>query len=112
MEINKKNVSTILIHSDHDKICILEKYLRNDSILESLVSNFIDTSLQKQTTFSIEIFNKLKNNIKNDNLFNNIIELSICIINQTPYQINIENNDKNSKYIHYLKRFKTLQSLS
>jgi hypothetical protein len=101
--INMENSTTILIHREHDKVCILETYLNNDKKLETLVSNFIDYSIQKQTNKSTEIFNELKNTITNVNIFNTIIELSISIIDEIPYNLTIKINDKTCKYIQYIK---------
>ena len=104
MEINKENITTVLIHREHDKLCILETYLNGDTKLESLVSNIIDYSMQKQRNLFVDVFNELKNIINNDVLFNKIMEISMSIVNQTPYQFTIQVNDSNFKYIQYLKQ--------
>ena len=104
MEINNQKTTTVLIYREHDKVSILETYLNNDTLLETLVSNFIDYSIQKQSNKSIEIFNKLKHKITNIYLFNKIIELSISIVDQTPYKLNIKVNDKTCKYIEYINK--------
>jgi len=104
MEINKENITTVLIHREHDKLCILETYLNGDTKLESLVSNIIDYSMQKQRNLFLDVFNELKNIINNENLFNKIIEISMSIVNQTPYQFTMQINDSNVKYIQYLKQ--------
>jgi hypothetical protein len=66
MEINKENITTISIYREHDKLCILETYLNGDTKLESLVSNLIDYSMQKQRSLFVDVFNELKNIINND----------------------------------------------
>jgi len=90
--MEKRQYTTLYIHREHDKICILEKYLNNDILLESLVSNFIDHCIQKQTTLATECFNKLKLIVNNDT-FEIIINLSLSIVEQTPYSFTIELND-------------------
>lgn len=99
MEINKENITTVSINREHDKLCILETYLNGDTKLESLVSNIIDYSMQKQRNLFMDVFNELKNIINNYTLFNKIMEISISIVNQTPYQITMQVNDSNFKYI-------------
>jgi hypothetical protein len=84
--------SVVYIYREHDKICILEKYLNNDILLETLVSNFIDYCIQKQTNLANECFNKLKLIVNNDT-FEIIINLSLSIVEQTPYSFTIELND-------------------
>jgi adenine-specific DNA methylase len=104
MENNKENITTVSVYREHYKLCILETYLNGDAKLESLVSNIIDYSMQKQRNLFLDVFNELKNIINNENLFNKIIEISMSIVNQIPYQFTMQINDSNVKYIQYLKK--------
>lgn len=90
MDNHKSTV--VYIYREHDKICILEKYLNKDILLETLVSNFIDYCIQKQTNLANECFNKLKLLVNNET-FETIIQLSLSIVEQTPYRISFELND-------------------
>jgi len=100
--------TTVTIYREHDKICILEKYLNNDCLLETLVSNFIDHCIQKQTYLARDYFNKLKQKMNNEN-FETIIHLALSIADQTPYIATIEVNDNTTKIIEYLKDTKIQQ---
>ena len=102
--------TTVKIYREHDKICILEKYLNNNSLLESLVSKFIDHCIQNETYLAREYFNKLKQTINNNTIFETIIQLALSIAQQTPYSVTIEVNDNTTKIIDYLKDTK-IQSL-
>jgi hypothetical protein len=102
--------TTVTIYREHDKICILEKYLNNNSLLETLVSKFIDHYMQNQTYLATEHFNKLKLTINNNTIFETIIQLALSIAEQTPYSVTIEVNDNTTKIIDYLKDTK-IQSL-
>lgn len=90
--MDKHKSTVVYIYREHDKICILEKYLNNDILLETLVSNFIDYSIQKQIYLATECLNKLKMLVNNDT-FETIIQLSLSIVEQTPYRITFELND-------------------
>jgi hypothetical protein len=80
----------ICVTREHDKLCILEKYLNNNPLLESIVSNLIDSLIKKECKIACNYYNKLRSEIKDITLFNNIIQLSLSIVNQTPIKITIE----------------------
>lgn len=108
--MDQYTTTTVKIYREHDKICVLEKYLNNDSLLETLVSKFIDHCIQNQTYLETEHFNKLKQTINNNNIFEIIIELALSIVEQTPYSVTLEVNDNTTNIIDYLKDTK-IQSL-
>ena len=99
--MEQHTTTIVTIYREHDKICILEKYLNNDCLLETLVSKFIDHCIQKQTYLATECVNKLKLTA-NEN-FETIIHLALSIVEQTPYIATIEVNDNTTKIIEYLK---------
>jgi len=88
------NITTLIITREHDKLSMLEIYINNDKLLETLVSNYIDYSINKQYNLAIEHYKQIKEKITEPNLFKKIIKLSISIIKQTPYKIIIK-QDKN-----------------
>ena len=102
---NTTITTTVIIYREHDKICLLEAYLNNDILLETLVSKFIDHRIQKQTNTATEYFNKLKLTVNND-LFEKIIQLSLSIVEQTPYKLIIEVNDNTTKFVDYINDIK------
>ena len=108
--MDQYTTTTVTIYREHDKICILEKYLNNDGLLETLVSKFIDHCIHNQTYLAREHFNKLKLKINNNTIFETIIQLALSIAEQTPYIAKIEVNDNTTNIIDYLKDTK-IQSL-
>jgi hypothetical protein len=105
--MEQRATTTVTIYREHDKICILEKYLNNDCLLETLVSKFIDHCIQKQTYLAREYFNKLK--LTSNENFETIIHLALSIVEQTPYIATIEVNDNTTTIIEYLKDTKIQQ---
>jgi hypothetical protein len=111
MDTNKKNTTTIYITREHDKICLLEKiikYVTNNIniehtiILETIISNLIDSfALKEEDNINIYL-NILKNSIKEQEILDIIIELSIAISIQKPYALTIEVNNQTNKYIKYI----------
>ena len=102
--MEQHTTTIVTIYREHDKICILEKYLNNDCLLETLVSKFIDHCIQKQTYLATECVNKLKLTA-NEN-FETIIHLALSIVEQTPYKLTIEVNDNTTKFIDYINDIK------
>jgi len=57
MSLNdSKNV--ICITREHDKLCILEKYLNNNLFLETIVSNLIDALIKKECKIACNYYNQ------------------------------------------------------
>lgn len=103
MDHNKENITAISVTREYDKICFLESYLKQDSCLESIVSNLIDSFIQQNQDLSQVLLNTLKIQINNSKLFDKIIQLVFSIVYQTPYVITIEVNDKTNNLIKYLE---------
>lgn len=102
MSLNDSN-NVICITREHDKLCILEKYLNNNLFLETIVSNLIDALIKKECKIACNYYNQLRSEIKDMTLFNNIIQVSISIVNQTPIKTTIESMSLCSKDLtHYL----------
>jgi len=96
MSLNESN-NVICVTREHDKLCILEKYLNNNPFLETIVSNLIDSLIQKECKIACNYYNQLRREIKDINLFNNIIQVSISIVNQTPIKTTVESMSLCSK---------------
>jgi hypothetical protein len=97
MDTNKENNKVVLIKREHDKICILENIIKNINDkciteIETIISNLIDSIIDKQNNVQNYV-NILKKYINQENIINIIVDLSISIANQTPYQMSIKNND-------------------
>ena len=96
METNKENKQVILVKREHDKICILENIIKNSknindkciSNIETIISNLIDSIIDKENNVQHYV-NALKQYINQPNILDVIVELSISIANQTPYQMTI-----------------------
>jgi len=89
------DTNIVLIKREHDKICILENIIKNNNDkcineIETIISNLIDSIIDKQTNIQ-HFVNALKKHINQPNIIDIIVELSISIANQTPYQLTIKN---------------------
>jgi hypothetical protein len=87
---NSDLTNIICVTREHDKVCILEKYLNNNLFLESVVSNLIDSLIQEDCKLACIYYNKLRNEINDVNLFSNVIQLSLSIAKQTPIKATID----------------------
>ena len=96
MDTNKEKNQVVLIKREHDKICILENIIKNSknindkciSNIETIISNLIDSIIDKENNVQHYV-NALKQYINQPNILDVIVELSISIANQTPYQMTI-----------------------
>ena len=93
METNKENKQVVLIKREHDKICILENIIKNVNDkciteIETIISNLIDSIIDKENNVQ-HFVNALKQYINQPHILDIIVELSISIANQTPYQMTI-----------------------
>ena len=93
METNKENKQVVLIKREHDKICILENIIKNINDkciteIETIISNLIDSIIDKENNVQ-HFVNALKQYINQPHILDIIVELSISIANQTPYQMTI-----------------------
>lgn len=106
MNNNTNNTNTIIvsIYREDDKLSVLEYILNQNPYLETLVSNYIDYSIQQQYNLANENCNELNKIINNTQLFNKIIQISQSIIHETPYKLTIVNNEHSAKLIAYLKK--------
>ena len=96
MDTNKENNKIVIIKREHDKISILENIIQNINDkcipeIETIISNLIDSIIDKQNKIP-HFENILKKYVIQPNILNIIIELSISIANQTPYQMSIKND--------------------
>ena len=98
------NKTIVYAYNEYDKLSILEYFIGRNPVFETLVSNYIDYSIEKQENLTIETRNELYTSIKNTPLFNIIIEISHSIIHQTPYIFSIETNEETTKIINYLNK--------
>lgn len=96
-----QNKIIVTITRDHDKICILEKLLNKNPVLESIVSNYIDSIVEQDEQLKKQLFDKLTNKISDDQLLCKIIYLSISIANQTPFKLLLEDNEQTKLLIEY-----------
>ena len=93
MDTNKENNKVVLIKREHDKICILENIIKNINDkciteIETIISNLIDSIIDKENNVQ-HFVNALKQYINQPHILDIIVELSISIANQTPYQMTI-----------------------
>ena len=93
MDTNKENNKVVLIKREHDKICILENIIKNVNDkcitdIETIISNLIDSIIDKENNVQ-HFVNALKQYINQPHILDIIVELSISIANQTPYQMTI-----------------------
>ena len=73
---------------------MLEYYLNNDNILESIVSNLIDFYIDKKYKLAQECFLLLKTKISDSKIFNKIIKISLSIASQKPLNIDLDDKYK------------------
>jgi hypothetical protein len=90
------DTNIVLIKREHDKICILENIIKNNNDkcineIETITSNLIDSIIIDKQTNIQHFVNALKKHINQPNIIDIIVELSISIANQTPYQMSIKN---------------------
>jgi len=111
MENNKENFTTLSIVREYDKLCILENIIKhqqhnNDSIriLESIISNFIDSMISNQENNRQLYLNLLNQYIHEPKILNFTIELCISIAKDIPTFITVEINQNNSKFINNFKK--------
>ena len=93
MDTNKEKNQVVLIKREHDKICILENIIKNVNDkcitdIETIISNLIDSIIDKENNVQ-HFVNALKQYINQPHILDIIVELSISIANQTPYQMTI-----------------------
>ena len=94
MDTNKEKNQVVLIKREHDKICILENIIKNVNNkcitdIETIISNLIDSIIIDKQTNIQHFVNALKQYVNQSNILDIIVELSISIANQTPYQLYI-----------------------
>ena len=94
MDTNKEKNQVVLIKREHDKICILENIIKNVNDkcitdIETIISNLIDSIIIDKQTNVQHFVNALKQYINQPHILDIIVELSISIANQTPYQMTI-----------------------
>lgn len=94
---------TIIIVREHDKLCILETLLNNDTNLEKIVSNFIDYSIENKDNQKIYCFNLMKDIIQDTKSLEIIINLATSIAQDTSVELPIymvNNCDDIIKYVN------------
>jgi|LauGreDrversion4_2_1035121.scaffolds.fasta_scaffold330444_2 hypothetical protein len=99
-----QNKINVIITKEYDKICILEKILNKNNLLETLVSNYIDSIINQDEQLKTQLIIKLTNKINDEVLLYKIISLSMSIANQTPFKLLLEDNEKTRLYIEYLNQ--------
>ena len=100
MDTNKEKNQFVLIKREYDKICILENIIKNIknnndkciSEIETIISNLIDSIIIDKQNNIPHYVNTLKKYINQPNILDIIVDLSISIANQTPYQMSIKND--------------------
>jgi hypothetical protein len=85
------------ITREHDKLCILEKLLNNNTELESIVSKLIDSYIQDDSQITKLLITQLIVKINDSSLLYKIIYISSSIAKQTPLQI--ITNDNNTELL-------------
>jgi hypothetical protein len=98
---NKLNA---ILTREHDKLCILEKMLNKNKLLETLVSNYIDSIINQDEQLKTQLIIKLTNIVNENILLYKIISLSMSIANQTPFKLLLDDNEKTRLYIEYLNQ--------
>jgi hypothetical protein len=96
MDTNKEKNQVVIIKREHDKICILENVIKNINDkcineIETIISNLIDSIIDKENNIQ-HFVNTLKKHIIQPHILDIIVELSMSIANQTPYQMSIKND--------------------
>lgn len=102
------NTTVISITTQHDKICLLEQFIKHINIesttLEKIVSNFIDAVTEKCEK-NVQIYlDLLKDYINNKNLLECCIQLSISISENIPILVTLEVNNNTKKYIYLIEK--------
>ena len=97
MDTNKEKNQVVLIKREHDKICILENIIMNNNDkcitqIETIISNLIDSIIIDKENNIQHFVNALKQYINQPKILEIIVELSISIANQIPYQMSIQND--------------------
>ena len=97
MDTNKEKNQVVIIKREHDKICILENVIKNINDkcineIETIISNLIDSIIINKENNIQHFVNTLKKHIIQPHILDIIVELSISIANQTPYQMSIKND--------------------
>ena len=97
MDTNKEKNQVVLIKREHDKICILENIIMNNNDkcitqIETIISNLIDSIIIDKENNIQHFVNALKQYINQPKILEIIIELSISLANQIPYQMSIQND--------------------
>ncbi len=97
MDTNKEKNQVVIIKREHDKICILENVIKNINDkcineIETIISNLIDSIIINKENNIQHFVNTLKKHIIQPHILDIIVELSISIANQTPYQMSIQND--------------------
>ena len=100
----KTETITVTVIREHDKLCILEKWLNNDTELENIVSKYIDYSIQDDHPNKMKCFHQIKNKITDLTLLAKIIKLSSSIAFQTPYQLTIETSNNVDEIVQYFNQ--------
>ena len=103
MQANNKT-KIISIIREHDKLCILENLINNDTNLEKIIKDFIDHIINHDDINKFVSLNLLKEYLKNFNLFSKIIQLSCSIAYETPYVLSIPNNNAFDSITIYLNK--------
>lgn len=98
------NTNSVTIIREHDKLCILEKWINGDSELENFVSKYIDYCIQNDDNNKKIYVYQIINKINDITLLAKIIKLSESIAFQTPYQINVDNISEYNNLIQYLNQ--------
>ena len=97
MDTNKEKKQVVIVKREHDKICILENIIKNINDkcinhIETIISNLIDSIIIDKENNVQHYVNALKQHINQPHILDIIVELSISIANQTPYQLTIQND--------------------
>jgi hypothetical protein len=94
----------ITITREHDKLCILQKWLNNNPTLETIVSNYIDGCSQSNQYNIMKYLRQMKENVSDITHLYNIIKLSRSIAFQKPYQITLDETKDMGKLVKYLEQ--------
>ena len=96
--------TTISIIREHDKICLLEKILKENNLehMETLISNLIDCMIENKQCCIDSHINNLQSKLHNEKKLRLIIELCESIAQQMPFSLTIEINEFTKKYINYI----------
>jgi len=84
----------IYVTREHDKLCILEKLLNNNTELESIVSKLIDSYIHDDIQIAKQLITQLIHKVNDNTLLYKIIYIASSIAKQTPIQIVTNNNNE------------------